>query len=55
MNPTMFSTLPLKTSMLQNLSSLSYDEMTPIQADSLPLILAGTDVIAQAKTGSGVA
>ncbi len=53
MNPTMFSTLPLKTSMLQNLSSLSYDEMTPIQADSLPLILAGTDVIAQAKTGSG--
>lgn len=53
MNPAMFSTLPLKTSMLQNLSSLSYDEMTPIQADSLPLILAGTDVIAQAKTGSG--
>ena len=27
--------------------------MTPIQAHSLPLILAGTDVIAQAKTGSG--
>jgi len=53
MNPTMFSILPLKTSMLQNLSSLNYDEMTPIQADSLPLILAGTDVIAQAKTGSG--
>ena len=53
MKPTMFSTLPLKTSMLQNLSSLSYDEMTPIQADSLLLILAGTDVIAQAKTGSG--
>jgi len=53
MKPTMFSTLPLKTSMLQNLTSLSYDEMTPIQADSLPLILAGTDVIAQAKTGSG--
>ena len=53
MNPTAFSTLPLKTSMLQNLSSLGYDEMTPIQADSLPLILAETDVIAQAKTGSG--
>jgi ATP-independent RNA helicase DbpA len=39
--------------MLQNLVSLGYDEMTPIQDHSLPLILAGTDVIAQAKTGSG--
>ena len=27
--------------------------MTPIQAESLPAILAGSDVIAQAKTGSG--
>lgn len=53
MKPTMFSTLPLKTSLLQNLSSLGYNEMTPIQAESLPLILAGTDIIAQAKTGSG--
>jgi superfamily II DNA/RNA helicase len=27
--------------------------MTPIQESSLPVILKGTDVIAQAKTGSG--
>ena len=27
--------------------------MTPIQAESLPLMLKGLDVIAQAKTGSG--
>ena len=27
--------------------------MTPIQAASLPLALAGHDLIAQAKTGSG--
>ncbi len=53
MIPTAFATLPLKTSMLQNLISLGYDEMTPIQAHSLPPILEGTDVIAQAKTGSG--
>jgi ATP-independent RNA helicase DbpA len=50
---TAFATLPLKPSLLQNLTSLGYDKMTPIQAHSLPLILAGTDVIAQAKTGSG--
>ena len=39
--------------MLKNLASLGYAEMTPIQAHSLPLILAGKDVIAKAKTGSG--
>jgi len=53
MNPTAFDTLPLETSLLRNLVSLGYSEMTPIQAHSLPLILAGSDVIAQAKTGSG--
>jgi ATP-dependent RNA helicase DbpA len=39
--------------MLKNLASLGYAEMTPIQAHSLPPILAGKDVIAKAKTGSG--
>jgi ATP-independent RNA helicase DbpA len=39
--------------MLKNLTSLGYKEMTPIQAHTLPLILAGKDVIAKAKTGSG--
>ena len=53
MNPTAFNTLPIKTPLLENLVSLGYSAMTPIQAQSLPLILAGTDVIAQAKTGSG--
>jgi ATP-independent RNA helicase DbpA len=50
---TAFDTLPIESSLLQNLVSLGYSEMTPIQAHSLPLILAGSDVIAQAKTGSG--
>ncbi len=53
MIPITFATLPLEKSLLQNLDSLGYSEMTPIQAHSLPPILAGTDVIAQAKTGSG--
>jgi ATP-independent RNA helicase DbpA len=39
--------------MLKNLASLGYDAMTPVQAHCLPLILAGKDVIARAKTGSG--
>ena len=32
---------------------MGYNEMTPIQAQSLPPILAGEDVIGQGKTGSG--
>ena len=53
MTPMTFSALHLKIHMLKNLASLGYAEMTPIQAHSLPLILAGKDVIAKAKTGSG--
>ncbi|HEX7762850.1 MAG TPA: DEAD/DEAH box helicase, partial [Cellvibrio sp.] len=53
MNPTAFSNLPLSADMLANLESLGYSEMTPIQAQSLPLVLGGRDVIAKAKTGSG--
>jgi ATP-independent RNA helicase DbpA len=48
-----FSTLPLKPALLENIESLGYTQMTPIQAESLPLMLEGKDVIAQAKTGSG--
>jgi len=39
--------------MLDTLRQLDYRAMTPIQAASLPLALAGHDLIAQAKTGSG--
>ncbi len=48
-----FAALPLPPHTLENLRSLGYDTMTPIQAASLPLALAGHDLIAQAKTGSG--
>src|SRR5690349_4824233 len=48
-----FSSLPLPPATLSNLQRLGYERMTPIQAASLPLALAGKDVIAQAKTGSG--
>ncbi|MEP5766692.1 MAG: ATP-dependent RNA helicase DbpA [Halieaceae bacterium] len=48
-----FSQLPLAPAQLQNLEQLGYLEMTAIQAAALPLALAGKDLIAQAKTGSG--
>jgi len=53
LNQTSFSSLNLHADLLSNLSSLAYEQMTPIQARSLPDILAGRDVIGQAKTGSG--
>lgn len=48
-----FARLPLSAAMQSNLHQLGYLAMTPIQAASLPLALAGRDLIAQAKTGSG--
>jgi ATP-dependent RNA helicase DbpA len=50
---TPFSSLPLTARFLSNLDTLGYRDMTPIQAESLPPVLAGRDLIAQAKTGSG--
>jgi ATP-independent RNA helicase DbpA len=50
---TPFITLALAPAVLANLAQLGYTDMTPIQAASLPIALAGHDLIAQAKTGSG--
>ncbi len=51
--PTAFSALPLSPALLQGVDALGYTAMTPIQAQALPPILEGRDVIAQAPTGSG--
>lgn len=48
-----FSQLPLRQELINSLASLNYDHMTPIQMQSLPIILNNEDIIAQAKTGSG--
>lgn len=48
-----FESLQLLPNLLSNLTSLGYRQMTPIQAESLPFILEGHDVIGQGKTGSG--
>lgn len=48
-----FFDLPIKSPLLNNLDSLGYKHMTPVQTAVLPEVLAGKDVITQAKTGSG--
>jgi len=48
-----FASLRLKPALQKNLATLHYRTMTPIQAQALPPMLAGRDIIGQAKTGSG--
>jgi len=48
-----FSTLSISPAQLKNLATLGYKQMTAVQAQSLPHILKGKDIIAKAKTGSG--
>ena len=48
-----FARLPLAPHVQANLQRLGYLQMTQIQAATLPLALAGRDLIAQARTGSG--
>ena len=51
--PLEFSDLPLDPALFQGLDALGHVQMTPIQAQSLPALIEGRDVIAQAPTGSG--
>jgi ATP-independent RNA helicase DbpA len=48
-----FTRLQLIDPLQRALAEVGYAEMTPVQAASLPGILSGRDVIAQARTGSG--
>jgi ATP-independent RNA helicase DbpA len=48
-----FSGLHLNPLLARGLAEIGYVEMTPVQAESLPPILAGRDVVVQADTGSG--
>lgn len=48
-----FSSLAIPAKQLDNLKNMGYLQMTAIQQQSIPQILAGKDLIAKAKTGSG--
>jgi ATP-independent RNA helicase DbpA len=48
-----FASLSLAPAWLANLEQLGYREMTPIQALTLPAMLAGRDLLGQAATGTG--
>lgn len=53
MDPKKFSQFQLTSDLLSAIDELGYSELTPIQAASMEPLLIGSDVLGQAKTGSG--
>jgi ATP-dependent RNA helicase DeaD len=50
---TTFSDLALRDELLQSLTELGYEEPTPIQAEAIPPLVSGADLLGQAATGTG--
>jgi ATP-dependent RNA helicase DeaD len=48
-----FATLGLADALVQAVTALGYEEPTPVQRETIPLILSGRDLIGQAATGTG--
>ena len=48
-----FAKLGLSPKILEGVKAMGYSDPTPIQLRAIPLILAGTDVIGSAQTGTG--
>jgi ATP-dependent RNA helicase RhlE len=48
-----FSNLGLTPALCTPLARLGYEQPTPIQSRAIPLVLAGTDLLARAQTGTG--
>ena len=48
-----FDSFGLADDLLQTISSLGYESPSPIQAESIPPLLEGRDILGQAQTGSG--
>jgi len=50
---TAFNQLALNKSLLKALDDVGYEKPSPIQAETIPLLLDGRDIIGQAQTGTG--
>ncbi len=53
METTKFEVLNLNPSILRAVEEMGFEEMSPIQAKAIPVLLEGKDVIGQAQTGTG--
>jgi ATP-dependent RNA helicase DeaD len=48
-----FPTLGLSDTLLTAITGLGYEEPTPVQRETIPILLEGSDLLAQAATGTG--
>lgn len=48
-----FSSLGIEEPILRAIERMGFEEPTPVQVETIPLLLKGRDVIAQAQTGTG--
>src|SRR5260221_9230953 len=51
--PSGFSNLGLSDDILAAVAALGYEEPTPVQQETIPIMLSGRDLLAQAATGTG--
>src|SRR5437763_1530578 len=51
--PYSFSALGLNDTLLATLAALGYEEPTPVQRETIPMMLDSRDLLAQAATGTG--
>jgi ATP-dependent RNA helicase DeaD len=52
-SPTGFAALNLSDALVAAVTALGYEEPTPVQRETIPLLLTGGDMLAQAATGTG--
>jgi ATP-dependent RNA helicase DeaD len=53
MTTKLFSELGLSEAVLKAIDRLGYEQAAPIQAEAIPMIMSGSDVVGQSQTGSG--
>ena len=53
MTPKLFSELGLSAEILKAIEKLGFEKAAPIQAEAIPVLMAGRDVVGQSQTGSG--
>ena len=53
MTPKLFSELGLSPELLKAIDKLGFEQAAPIQAEAIPTLMEGTDVVGQSQTGSG--